>query len=96
MRIMAALIALITALATPARAGDASAERVDARMLLDLDLLAEADPAQHRDRALVERLRLLEVLPAIDAAAPGTSRRPATPPATRPPTTAPSSEGGTR
>ena len=55
MREMAAVIALVTALATPARAADRAADRVDAQMLLDLELLAEADPARHRDQTLAER-----------------------------------------
>jgi len=65
MRRMAALMSVVAALASPAGTAERD-NRVDAQMLLDLDLLREADPSRHRDQGLVERLRLLELLRALD------------------------------
>ncbi len=96
MRRMAALIAILAALATPARAGDRPADRVDAQMLLDLDLLAEADPTRHRDQSLAERRRMLEVLRMLESAAGAAPARGSSTPPARPPATPRSAEGGTR
>jgi hypothetical protein len=71
----ALLVAALVSLAVPARAAD---DRVDAALLLDLDLLAEADPARHRDQGPAERLRMLELLRLLEAPAPA---RPARDPA---------------
>ena len=82
MRRMAALIAVIAALVTPARGAGQPA--IDAQMLLDLELLAEADPARHRDQTLAERMRMLDMLRRLEspAGAPAaTTAPPATPPA---------------
>lgn len=97
MRRTAALIAILAALATPALAADRPGDRVDAQMLLDLDLLAEADPMRHRDQSVAERLRMLEMLGLLESPAAATSSRRPTAPAGRPapPPTAPT-EGGTR
>src|SRR3989442_14846824 len=54
MRPVAALLTLVAAPATPPRAADPPSERLDAQMLLDLELLREADPARHRDQSLAE------------------------------------------
>src|SRR5262249_42094035 len=87
MRRMAAAIVLLAALATPARAADRPAGRVDAQMLLDLDLLADGDPARHRDQGIAERMRMLDrrLLPDPPAPAPPADR--AATPAARPPAT---------
>lgn len=83
MRRMAALIAMLAALATPARAADRPV--VDAQMLLDLDLLTDGDPARHRDQSVAERLRMLELLRLLESPAAATPARPAQPSATTPP-----------
>lgn len=59
-----ALAAIVVAQAAPL---PERASGVDAQMLLDLDVLREADPARLRDQGIVERLRLLELLRAIEA-----------------------------
>ena len=69
MRSMVAVIALVAAFAAPARAVDRPGGRVDAQMLLDLDLLAEADPARHRDQGIAERMRMLEMLRLLESPA---------------------------
>jgi len=69
MRSMVAVIALVAAFAAPARAADRPGGRVDAQMLLDLDLLAEADPARHRDQGIAERMRMLEMLRLLESPA---------------------------
>jgi hypothetical protein len=94
---MAALVAILAALATPARGAAQSADRVDAQMLLDLDLLAEGDPARHRDQSLAERVRMLELLRLLESpAAAAPPRGPSTPAARPPAATAPPAEGGTK
>ena len=87
MRRMAAAIVLLAALATPARAADRPAGRVDAQMLLDLDLLADGDPARHRDQGIAERMRMLEMLRLLESPATATSADRAATPAARPPAT---------
>ena len=95
MRTMAIVLAVMTTLAAPAWGADAPAGRVDARMLLDLDLLAETDPAQHRDQSVAERMRLLEMLRMLESPAGAASSPPSTP-ATRTPALPSPSDGGTR
>jgi hypothetical protein len=75
---MRQLLALLALLAAAGAAPLAAAERPDAQMLLDLDLLRETDP---RARPVAERLSLLEFLrrlhaPASAAPAPGTLPEP--------------------
>jgi hypothetical protein len=84
MRRMTAAIALVAALATPARAADRPAGRVDAQMLLDLDLLTEADPSRHRDQGIAERMRMLEMLRLLESPAAATPADRAATPAVRP------------
>jgi hypothetical protein len=60
-----ALAAIVVAQVAPLPGGRTGG--VDAQMLLDLDVLREADPARLRDQGVVERLRLLELLRAIEA-----------------------------
>ena len=84
MRRMAAAIALMAALTTPARAADRPAGRVDAQMLLDLDLLADGDPARHRDQGIAERMRMLEMLRLLESPAAPTAADRAATPAARP------------
>jgi hypothetical protein len=88
MRRMAALIAVIAALVTPARGAGQPA--IDAQMLLDLELLTDGDPARHRDQNVAERLRMLELLRLLESPAAAAPARTARPPAT----TAPQPEGG--
>jgi len=84
MRRMAALIAVLVALASRAHAADRPGDRVDAQMLLDLDLLAEGDPSQHRDQGLAERMRMLEILGLLESPAGTTPARRSSTPAARP------------
>ena len=84
MRRMAAVIALLAALAMPARAADRPGGRLDAQMLLDLDLLAEADPARHRDQGIAERMRMLEMLRLLESPAGAAPADRASTPAARP------------
>jgi len=93
MRRMAAVIALVAALAAPVRAADRPGGRVDAQMLLDLDLLAEADPARHRDQGIAERMRLLEMLRLLESPAGATPVDRASTPAARPTPPAPAEAG---
>jgi hypothetical protein len=51
----------------------------DAQMLLDLDLLHDADPRTERERRIAEQRPLLELLQRLDRAAAQTPRS-ATPP----------------
>jgi len=88
MRRMAALIAVIAALVTPARGAGQPA--IDAQMLLDLELLTDGDPARHRDQNVAERRRMLELLRLLESPAAAAPARTARPPAT----TAPQPEGG--
>jgi hypothetical protein len=65
-----------------ARAGQAAEEVPDAQLLLDLDLLSQAEPQERdlmRRMSVVERLRLLEIFRFLEArpAAPGERRPPA-------------------
>ena len=97
MRRMAALIAILAALTTPARAADRTGQRVDAQMLLDLDLLAEGDPARHRDQGVAERLRMLEMLGLLESPAATTpARRAPTPSGRVAPPSSPAPEAGSR
>jgi hypothetical protein len=97
MRRVAALIAIVAALTTPARAADRPGERVDAQMLLDLELLAEANPMRHRDQSVAERLGMLEMLGLLESPAAATSsRRPSTPAGRTSPPSSPPTDGGTR
>jgi hypothetical protein len=81
MRGAAALLAVLVLVNTAGAA--ASDARVDAKLLLDLDLLAETDPARHRDQGPAERMRMLELLRMLEspaAAAPARESSPATTP----------------
>lgn len=74
-------IVLIVAALVAARAGGAAEEVPDAQLLLDLDLLSQAEPQERdlmRRMSVVERLRLLELFRFLDA-------RPAAPAERRPP-----------
>jgi len=82
-RMAAAVIALVAALAAPVCAADNPGGRVDAQMLLDLDLLAEADPARHRDQGIAERMRMLEMLRLLESPAGATPADRAATPAIR-------------
>ena len=85
MRRVAALLVVLAALAAPARAADRPADRpsnrIDAQMLLDLELLREGDPARHRDQSLAERMRMLELLRVLESPAAATPAREPAPPA---------------
>ena len=83
MRRVAVVLTVLAALTTPARA----AERLDAQMLLDLELLREGDPARHRDQGLAERMRMLEVLRVLESPAAAMPARESSPPGVRPPAT---------
>jgi hypothetical protein len=79
MRALVAVLALLAAFAAPAPA--ATADRPDAQMLLDLDLLREIDPRAQRSYPVVDTLRLLEFLrrlpsPAAARPAPHTAPSP--------------------
>jgi len=79
--VRALAIALVVAALVAARAGEAVEEVPDAQMLLDLDLLSQAEPQERdlmRRMSVVERLRLLEIFRYLEA-------RPAAPPERRPP-----------
>lgn len=74
-------IVLVVAALVAARAGGAAEEVPDAQLLLDLDLLSQAEPQERdlmRRMSVVERLRLLELFRFLDA-------RPAAPAERRPP-----------
>jgi hypothetical protein len=93
MRRVAVVLTVLAALTTPAHA----AERGDAQMQLDLELLREGDPARHRDQGLAERMRMLEVLRVLESPAAATPAREPAPPGARPPATpAPSVQEGAR
>lgn len=79
MRSLALLLVVFTALVIAAPTASA-AERPDARMLLDLDLLHDTDPRLQRDRSVAESRPLLEFLQRIERAALERSRRDAPPP----------------
>ena len=63
------LLGLVTA--RPARAADPPGQPPDAQMLLDLELLKEADLARDRGffarMRLFERMRVLEALPTLES-----------------------------
>ena len=74
-------IGLVVAVLVAARAGGAAEEVPDAQLLLDLDLLSQAEPQERdlmRRMSVVERLRLLELFRFLEA-------RPAAPAERRPP-----------
>jgi hypothetical protein len=74
--VRAFVVAVVTVTLLAARAGAATDEVPDAQLLLDLDLLSQAEPHERdlmRRLSLVERLRLLEVFRLLDT-------RPASPP----------------
>jgi len=72
MRAPALLLALLTVLAVSAPAL-AATERPEAQMLLDLDLLRQADPRAHREVPVARSVRLLEFLKRLEA--PAAARR---------------------
>jgi hypothetical protein len=81
-----ALALVVAALVVAARAGGAAEEVPDAQLLLDLDLLSQAEPQERdlmRRMSVVERLQLLELFRFLEA-------RPAAPAERRPP----ADEGG--
>lgn len=70
----AAWLSVVGLVTVPAaRAAEAAGQRPDAQMLLDLELLKEADLARDRGflarMRLFERMRVLEALPALDSPA---------------------------
>jgi hypothetical protein len=69
MRALAAAL-VVLALAAPAVK---AAERPEAEMLLDLDLLRESDPRAQRDEPVARDVRLLELLERLQA--PAAARR---------------------
>ena len=74
-------IVLVVAALVAARTGGAAEEVPDAQLLLDLDLLSQAEPPERdlmRRMSVVERLRLLELFRFLEA-------RPAAPAERRPP-----------
>lgn len=80
MRAAAALLALLTVLPASAPSALAATERPEAQMLLDLDLLREADPRAHREMPVARSVRLLEFLKRLQtpaAARPDGDGRPA-------------------
>ena len=80
-------IVLVVAALVAAREGGAAEEVPDAQLLLDLDLLSQAEPQERdlmRRMSVVERLRLLELFRFLEA-------RPAAPAERRPP-----ADGGSR
>jgi hypothetical protein len=74
MRSLGLLLAVLTVLVTAPPALYA-AERPDAQMLLDLDLLHEADPRLERDRSVSQSRPLLEFLQRVERAGVERSRR---------------------
>jgi hypothetical protein len=79
--VRALAIVFVVAVLVAARAGGAAEEVPDAQLLLDLDLLSQAEPRERdlmRRMSVVERLRLLEIFRFLEA-------RPAVPAERRPP-----------
>ena len=80
MRAASLLLTLLTVLAVSAPAALAATDRPEAQMLLDLDLLREADPRAHREIPVARSVRLLEFLQRLQrpaAARPDGAGRPA-------------------
>ena len=63
------VLALLAALLVSVPAVAATTEVPDAEMLLDLDLLREADPRVQREAPVVRSVRLLEFLKRLEAPA---------------------------
>lgn len=79
MRAVAVLLALLAALAVAAPVAHAVERPPDAQMLLDLDLLREADPRAHREVPVARSVRLLEFFKRLEAPAaarPNSDARP--------------------
>jgi hypothetical protein len=79
--VRALAIVLVVAALVATRTGGAAEEVPDAQLLLDLDLLSQAEPQERdlmRRLSVVERLRLLEVFRFLET-------RPAAPADRRPP-----------
>jgi len=93
---MAPVIAVLVALASQAHAADRPGDRVDAQMLLDLDLLAEGDPARHRDQGVAERMRMLEMLGLLESPGTAPARRSSTPAARPAPTPSAPADPGSK
>jgi hypothetical protein len=77
--VRALAIVLVVAALVAARAGEAAEEVPDAQLLLDLDLLSQAEPQERdlmRRMSVVERLRLLELFRFLEARPPAAERRP--------------------
>lgn len=71
-------IVLVVAALVAARAGEAAEEVPDAQLLLDLDLLSQAEPQERdlmRRMSVVERLRLLELFRFLEARPPAPAER---------------------
>jgi len=96
MRRMAPVIAVLVALASQAHAADRPGDRVDAQMLLDLDLLAEGDPARHRDQGVAERMRMLEMLGLLESPGTAPARHSSTPAARPAPTPSAPADPGSK
>jgi hypothetical protein len=90
MRGVLAGLAVLAAVAAPAAAR--AAEKLDAQMLLDLDLLRE-DPARYRERGAAERAQMLELLRLLETPSAATPAGEA-PGAPRP--TPPPAQGGVK
>jgi hypothetical protein len=72
MRAAAPLLALLAVLTVSAPAALAATDHPEAQMLLDLDLLREADPRAHREMPVARSVRLLEFLKRLQT--PATAR----------------------
>jgi hypothetical protein len=85
-RTLTAALGLAAIVAGPAAAGEEPPPVPDAQLLLDLDLLIQAEPQERdlmRRMSLVERLRVLELFRYLDArpaVAPAEPRTPLPPP----------------
>ena len=78
-----AIVLVVTALGA-APTSDAAEEVPDAQLLLDLDLLSQAEPPERelmQRMSVVERLRLLEVFRVLDETPAAAARRPSGGPA---------------
>lgn len=69
MAALGVLLALLTTLMVSVPAVMEAAERPDAQMLLDLDLLREADPRAQLEVPVARSVRLLEFLKRLEAPA---------------------------
>jgi hypothetical protein len=82
-RTLAAALGLAALVGGPAAAGEEPPPVPDAQLLLDLDLLMQAEPQERdliRRMSVVERLRLLELFRYLDARPAVAPAEPRTPP----------------